>query len=355
MFFRKNTSLDNFNLTLAYDSSCGMCVETARSVQMASGDKISVAPLNGEYVSEAFKMVGKEVSYEKPVIVLEKDNFYKIYDGYKLGLVLASHLGIQKTWKVLERLGDRKNYSNSGRTLSRKSFLRAALGAASAAAVLSGVQPASAKNLNSNPLRVDWFENIHIENSRELSDLEARELVSYFVERSISGKIELDEQILNSPDSTIRGVLHKAKDEKIIKAVSIETAERVYFLYEGLGISSETLYSSRVLELSGTNDDTVRLLSASEGDSVALYSRGSSNMSSGCDSNACRKKGRCYGCACTSWDLKCLANCCATCAFSCGNPWSCLACVGIWCVVCSNWTNPCCKARACRYIDRSTC
>lgn len=358
MYDMKFSSFSSWKMTLAYDSSCSMCVETARSIRDVSEGKLDVVPLNSDYVSAAFAYLGKEVRYDKPLIVLEKEGVYKIYDGYRFGLIFAKCLGPRRAWRVLQTFGDRKNYANSGWGVSRKSFLKGVAGAFGAAAVLSGVRPASAANKNQSPLRVEWFERARIQDSTEMSDVDSLRVVTFFATGDMSKKLGLNENILRQPDCTIRGVLHNTVDGNVIKAVSVQIPQRVYFLYEGIGFANDTLHSSRVLEIDGLSresDMSVNLVATSEGGSVTKFEPQNSVASSRCNSAECRKRGRCYGCACTSWDLKCLVNCCGPCAFACGNPWSCLACVGIWCVVCSNWSNPCCRASGCQYIDRSTC
>ncbi|UTX34975.1 hypothetical protein NNL26_01585 [Micrococcus luteus] len=348
---------------LAYDASCAMCVETARNVEIASGGRLEVSPLNSDEVLEYFATDGKEHG-NRPALIKVDSEVVRIYEGLQLGAELSKYLGVRRTYRVLQALGSQRETPAENRMIGRKGFIRAGIGATAALAMLtSGAQAATAKTAPKHP-DATWVEEEQITESTEMPTKDAEEAFRQFLNSPAGTKVAASLLPRGNGALEVRGVRHKTKSGAFA-ALGVVYKNEVMIIYaKAASANRYSLFSATVLGASeidsSGNPHRVQLLATTHRDKVesvdvAFSASGGYVASSTCNTTECRKKGRCYGCQCASWDLKCLVNCCAPCAFSCGAVWACVACIGVWCPVCANWSGSCCKSKACRYRASHTC
>lgn len=346
---------------LAYNPSCSLCVETARNVEAAAKGKLEVSPINSDEVLSYFKQAGGKHGH-RPALIQVQDGKARVFEGLLLAAQMTKRLGPRRTYEVLQALGDEPSVPTPRRTVTRKRFLSAGLGASAAISML--MAGAGAATAEGPPRHKDatWIEEETILESTEMSEEDARRALRDFLASSAGSDLSAKFPISGAADLEVRGVRH-ATETGSFTAVSAVLKSEVLLVFSRNG-DGKTMVSSTLLGASEYDSNgeaqRVQLLATTHRDNVDLVevttaAGGGYTTLSTCNQTTCRAQGRCYSCTCTSWNAACLATCCATCALSCGAVWSCVACVGIWCPVCVNWAGNCCTSRSCRYRASHTC
>lgn len=161
------------------------------------------------------------------------------------------------------------------------------------------------------------------------------------------------------PNETLVGVRHQVEEGGSLTAIAYQRRARAVISHRLVLADGSEATRTMVYEVDATpnaegdiEDGGRVFLLAKSVDGIALEFSAASE----CSSNQDCGPTYCYRCECTSWDLTCLANCCVPCAFSCGNAWLCLACIGVWCSACSSdLLNGCCQSTSCTYRPGTQC
>lgn len=160
--------------------------------------------------------------------------------------------------------------------------------------------------------------------------------------------------VASPPTANIKGVRHQLKGGGQLLALAYQEDDALMVSYRFDKPGQKTRLFSRVIE--DESEELVRMLAEAEDGDVFVASQGTARQNESARAvrgRSCRSGtncGPCYGCRCVSASKRCLFNCCAPCAFSCLNLWTCLACVAVWCPVCAS-VNRCCYRKECRYIS----
>lgn len=334
---------------LAYDSTCALCTETARSVERATEGRLNVEAINSPTVQELFTRAGGGYG-ARPALVRTDGNTVHVHEGTRLGLELARYLGVRRTWRVLQALGGRSQPNPTGLPVSRKGFLAGLVGSVGAWSMLTGSANAGPRTPFQHS-KATWLQEVRITGSEELPPDAATAMIKRYLHTTTASTMGAGDHFHDLEKAEIKGVLHHT-DKGDFAAVSATSSSQMLALYHGVidgqDVESTRLFEARDLDAEG-NPQVAHLVSTSHQDEVEVTPAGT------CNKEECRKKGRCYACQCVDMDLKCAVTCCGPCALSCGAVWSCLGCLAVWCPLCAGWANDCCRGSACKYRATPTC
>ncbi|WP_462418330.1 hypothetical protein [Kytococcus sp. Marseille-QA3725] len=334
---------------LAYDSTCALCTETARSVEKATEGRLRVEAINSPTVQELFARAGGGYG-SRPAMVRSDGSTVEVFEGARLGLELARYLGVRRTWRVLQALGSRPQADPTALPVSRKGFLAGAAGTLGAWTMLTGPAGAGPRPTFQHS-RATWLQEVRITGSEELPGDRARAEMERYVRTTTASTMGAGDHFGDLGQAEVKGVLHHT-DKGDFVAVSATSSSQVLALYagtiDGQEVESTRLFEARDLDADGS-PRTARLVSTSHQSEVEVTPAAS------CNDEECHAKGRCYSCQCVDLDLKCAVTCCGPCAFSCAAIWPCLGCMVVWCPLCAGWAAECCLGSACQRRTSPSC
>jgi hypothetical protein len=133
-------------LVLGFDAGCMTCSDLARRIEEMVSDKLEVRSLHDPQMAHWRKQaMGEEAPWAPTLVEVEPDGV-EVWTGRRMGLVLASKLGLVATWRVMQVLGEmRATLKGAGSpgigagALTRGQFLKGLGGATVAMSLLSGV------------------------------------------------------------------------------------------------------------------------------------------------------------------------------------------------------------------------
>lgn len=363
-------------LVLGFDAGCMTCSQLAERIEEAAGEKLETMSLSDPRMSEWRRQAFGEDAPWAPTLVEIESGKVRAWTGMRMGARLARRLGPAATLRVMKILGEIRESNIAQHSprpgLTRSRFLTGLGGAVVGLSVISGTG-----SLAAAPAAPDehWLSQLSLTSSKELSRKQAaaawarlirgrhlRRLLSSRVVDENPVAIRIRSRMLSavrtgvaSPlTANIKGVNHSLKGGGRLLALVYQEDDAMIVSYRFDKPGQKTRLISRVIE--DESADLYRVLAEAEDGDVFAASQGEARQSESVGairSRSCRSGtncGPCYGCRCVSASKRCLFNCCAACAFSCLNLWTCLACVAVWCPVCAS-VNRCCYRKECRYIS----
>jgi hypothetical protein len=140
-----NQTTGALKLVLGFDAGCMTCSGLARSIEEAVGDKLEIRSLTDPAVEYWRRQALGEYAPWAPTLFEVKPASIRAWTGRRMGLVLASKLGLAATWRVMQVLGDVRvgpagadTLGANAAGLSRGQFLKGMGGATLAMSLLSG-------------------------------------------------------------------------------------------------------------------------------------------------------------------------------------------------------------------------
>lgn len=362
-------------LVLGFDAGCLTCSGLAKRIEEATGEKLETMGLSDpRMIRWRSQALGEDAPWA-PTLVEIGGEKVRAWTGIRMGARLARWLGPAATWRVARVLGETResnraqHSSHSG--LTRSQFLTGLGGAVVGMSVLSGMgslaTPAAAEE--------HWLSQLSFASSKELSGKQAaeawvrlargRHLRRLFSSHALDDNLAASRirsrmysatriSVASPPTANIKGVRHQLKGGGQLLALAYQEDDALMVSYRFDKLGQKTRLFSRVIE--DESEEFVRTLAEAEDNDVFVAPQGAARQSESVlavRGRSCRSGtncGPCYGCRCVSASKRCLFNCCAACAFSCLNLWTCLACVAVWCPVCAS-VNRCCYRKECRYIS----
>lgn len=158
-------------LVLGFDGGCSSCLDLARRVEGAVGEKLEVQNLRvPELQAWRKEALGEDAPWAPTLFEVKGGKVLRAWIGWRMGLALTRFLGLRDTWKVMQALGEMNaapepdaNGSLVARAaggMSRGQFLKGVGGAAVAMSVLSTTgNLASSASAASTSLRGQGLEN----------------------------------------------------------------------------------------------------------------------------------------------------------------------------------------------------
>lgn len=134
--------------------------------------------------------------------------------------------------------------------------------------------------------------------------------------------------VASPPTANIKGVRHQLKGGGQLLALAYQEDDALMVSYRFDKPGQKTRLFSRVIE--DESEELVRMLAEAEDGDVFVASQGTARQNESARAvrgRSCRSGTNCrpcYGCRYVSASKRCLFNCCAPCAFSCLNLWTCL-------------------------------
>lgn len=361
-------------LILGFDAGCSACSDVAERIQWQVGDKLSVRNLRDPEVMRWREQALGDHAPWTPTLFEINGGTVRAWTGIRMGVRLSRTLGPLTTWRVMQVFGETDTTPslagsaavNAVMGLTRGQFLKGVGGAVLAMSMLSGTRSLAA------PARAEehWLAQLSFTSSKELSEKQAaatwaqltrgrhlRRLLSSgglddnLAARRIRGRMLSAPKtgVTSSSKAIIKGVSHQLKGGGRLLALVYQEDDALIVSYRLDGSGRNTRLFSRVLE--DETEETVRVLSeAEDGDVLVASGSAVDNSESARTVQAQSCRGgcpTCCPCGCVSASKRCLFNCCAPCALSCLNVWTCIGCVLIWCPACAS-VNRCCYRRGCR-------
>ncbi len=362
-------------LVLGFDAGCMTCSDLAKRIEEATGEKLETMSLLDPRMSKwRSQALGEDATWA-PTLVEIGGGEVRAWTGMRMGARLARRLGPAATWRVARVLGEMRESNRAQHSphsgLTRSQFLTGLGGAVVGMSVLSGMgslaTPAAAEE--------HWLSQLSFTSSKELSGKQAAEAWARLargrhLRRLLSSHALGDNPaasrmrgrmlsavrtgVASPPTVNIKGVRHQLKGGGQLLALAYQEDDALMVSYRFDKPGQKTRLFSRVIE--DESEEFVRTLAEAEDGDVFVTPHGAARQSESAQAargRRCRRGtncGPCYGCRCVSASKRCLFNCCAACAFSCLNLWTCLACVAVWCPVCAS-VNRCCYRKECRYIS----
>ena len=153
---------DGRRLVLGFDAGCATCSGLATSIEEAVGDGLEIRSLNDPVMERWRDQALGENAPWAPTLIEARDGQVRAWTGVCIGVALGRRLGLPKTWRVLQVLGEVRSTAPAAISpwatdvLSRGQFVKRVAGAAVAMSILSatGAAPrsASAKDGWTHPL-----------------------------------------------------------------------------------------------------------------------------------------------------------------------------------------------------------
>lgn len=360
---------------LGYDAGCGTCSNVAHQIAEVVGDKVQIMSLSSPEMERWRTDAMGENPPWKPTLVAVSRDRAKAWTGLGMAFALRREIGTASMWKVAQLMGAHKDLVRPEvRGFTRGQFMRGTIGAVAGASILMGTGSA----LAAAKTKDDWAGSVAIRSKKELnrgeiiSQLRSQRAKNALTPLRGSAGIEesnaikrFDALVANhdatpSESEIALGARHQLSDGGEILAVSFQfESDAIIFhqLTHSDGTSKDRLMVFRSDQRDEKTGDpgSVHLLAMSEDgfptrmvDSNAVAAAISCTSSSQCGSTYCNR------CGCDSYNIACLANCCAPCAFSCGVAWTCVGCIGVWCPICIG-LNSCCTSSSCKYQPGPNC
>lgn len=131
---------------LGFDAACVKCSNLAGDLEQIVGDRLDVVPLTSPDMRRwRREALGADAPWA-PTLVRVRTDSVDAWPGWRMGPVLTRHLGSRGTMRVLTLLGDKLGgmpKRTAGK--SRRTFMRASLGAVAGIGLLTGTRlPAAA-------------------------------------------------------------------------------------------------------------------------------------------------------------------------------------------------------------------
>ena len=364
-------------LVLGFDAGCLTCSDLAKRIEERVGNRIEIRSLNDPMMDHWRKQVFGEATPWAPTLVEVEGGKVRAWTGIRMGARLSRALGPAATWRVMKILGEANAdlglvdspavKAVSG--LTRGQFLKGAVGAAAAMSVLSGTGSLAA------PARAEehWLSQLSFASSKELSRKQAATAWAQLIRgrhlRRLLSSSAMDDNlaarrmrgrllsaaktgIASPPTSTIRGVRHQLKGGGQLLALAYQEDDTLIVSYRLDESDQKTRLFSRVIE--NESEELVRVLAEAEDGDVFVPLQDAAGQGEAVRAGRRCTSGRqcpgaCSICKCASINKRCAFNCCGPCGLACLGKWGpCLACVFIWCPICSA-VNRCCNYRECGY------
>lgn len=347
--------------TLAYDSSCSFCEDTAQAAANATEGLLSLAPLDSESVGVL--MADQSVKDRNRPTLFESDSgrTIRVHQGAGLAFTLLRRFGIGTSIRILKLIGESTS-QDEPEGMPRSDFFKVAIGAGVVATALGSVaSPAYA-----NAPR--WITASPQKGLQPLASAKTVELLREFWSSEAGSKAAhaaaLHSGTFSTEDfSEVLGFEAVLEDgsRRFSVAQTVDGVTAAYYRLSNPKPGSSP-YATVVHFENPSESDTVRKIFEydEDGSWTATPEDGTSSESSAasakCSTKACKKKGRCYACSCTSFDYSCAAKCCAVCAAFClKRNVKCVTCLLAQCAACAVWYGKCCKRSACKYKASYTC
>lgn len=322
---------------LLYDATCAMCSNVAKTVRSLGIVDLSVRSLQDPGMRELLQRAGHDDLFE-PALVETDLNRIAVRTGVRLRTRLARRVGLRNAARILKALVD------SGATVAqpgRRGFLLrgAALGVATLVAPTVVLRKAAADDGASDEVGKQWYEEYETESRTEMSSAEADEAWQHAIQSP-------DAEALSLPTADaefIGAVRHELDNGAVVVAVSWQLGERVAVHYQADRPIDGFESGIHVYEVDEEEETATLVASASNGhENEPVPEDADGRDDDSVDScGPCPPKYRREVRECTNLNLTCAANCCAPCAFSCANVWTCIGCLAVWCPVCMSINNCC--------------
>lgn len=341
-------------LYLGFDAACATCASIADDVREVTGDKLTPVSLSDKRMITWRRDLLGEAAPWTPTLVAVNGDDVRAYTGVEMGFRLQKELGMRTAWKIAQVLGGRREQITGKRSglITRNAFMRGAVGTVFGLTLLSSTaSPAAASSSSIKGGTGDhWLTDLEFQDSTQMSDDEAsaawKDVKRSKDFRRLAGGPSGKARKVTTQDASVRGVRHVTSGGGSVLAVSTQTdtALVVAYILKTKGGGSRTLIKlfektgEETMELRSRVDDG-DLFDAASPESLELAARATCTSGTNC--------GICLSCQCRSWNVTCILNCCAPCAFACGAVWSCVGCAAIWCPACAT-INKCCTSRQCQ-------
>ncbi len=359
-------------LILGFDAGCGSCSGLAESVRQAAGGRLEVVSLSSaEMTGWRQHKFGPEAPWVPTLVVVKGNAPARVFTGVRLGVMLSRYLRPSQVWAVSVALGTQRRQAPVSPTLNRSQFVRGVGGAIAVVGLLAARPPASEQSVNENSEDRGWLVDLDIVSSEEISQSEARALMSSAVASDLPSILAHGAQHdhLGALDlrgaawayqsaeksAAFLGVRHRTARGDELVALSYQRegdAVAFYRLSPGQGPERTSTKLLRVEEVPVGGDPgevQVRLMVGEEDGILHVPTAKACTRSSQCGSTYC------YTCKCSVWSLSCIFNCCAPCTLACSPPkWMCLACAIAYCPICLA-INRCCTSSYCAYRPGKYC
>ena len=131
-------------LVLGFDAGCMTCSELAKRIEEAVGDKLQVRNLHDPYMEHWREQALGDDAPWTPTLVEVGSDTVRAWTGRRMGLVLASKLGLLATWHIMQVLGETRlrptgtESTGTANGLSRGQFLKGISGTVLTFGLFSG-------------------------------------------------------------------------------------------------------------------------------------------------------------------------------------------------------------------------
>jgi hypothetical protein len=384
------------SLVLGFDAGCMTCGGLATRIEEAVGDRLEIRSLTDPMMEHWRGQAFGENAPWAPTLVEVNGSATKAWAGRRMGLILASKLGLIATWRVMQILGEDKRGGGStdeergasleSTSLTRGGFIKGALGAAAAVGALSGAgvlsSPASAsvKVGEWGAKSIGHRDVVGEELGRVARSVAGRKDIANVMDSSWSRKAHTgriaktqvnghDIEVLAHDGNpsvrtsegglsvtgggiVIKATKHDLEEENGMLAVVYLTGNQLVSYYEFDEPTGGVKSKAEVWEVDQENDVVVLKNASRNGVLDSAIPRSESKSSSaaritcgGCGSSRRRRRVR----VCNSVGYRCLIFNCGACLL--GAPgYLKLACVYLYCpflVTCG--TGTCCRPGGCAY------
>ena len=358
-------------LVLGFDAGCMTCSELAKKIEDRVGEKLEIRSLNEPMMHHWRREAFGENAPWAPTLVEVKGDTVRAWTGVRMGARLSRALGPVATWRVMQALGEANAELHlvdspavsavSG--LTRGQFLKGVGGAVVAMSVLSGTGSLAA----TAGAEEHWLSQLSFTTSKEISKKQAgaaweqlsrdrhlRRLLSSSAmdenpaARRMRGRLLSAPKngIASSPTSNIKGVRHQLEGGGQLLALAYQEDDALIVSYRLDEPGQKTRLFSRVME--DESEELIRILAEAEDKDVFVASQEAVRAGRSCTSGR-QCPGTCSICKCASLNKRCAFNCCGACGLACLGKWyTCLACIFLWCPICST-VNRCCNYKECGY------
>lgn len=340
-------------LHLGYDASCTKCTRMAQEVEEITQGRLDVLPLSNPDMSQWRRQALGDNATWAPTLVEVSGESVRAWTGAAMGMQLRRRVGNRNTWQIAKALGTRHDAAagKAPSAISRSAFMKGAVGALVGLSVLAA-RPRQAQASEGGDAD-HWLAQLELTDALEMSDDQLSEAVTSVAQSSDFERMTESQSgsqanlgtWATDSGSTVKGVRHQTRGGGQLNAVSIQTDRHLMLTYSLTTSQGGSRSFMELLEVDENNEQAHLNAKVDTGD---LVDNGLVSAQSSCSSSSDCGSDPCMTCQCTSYNLACVANCCAPCAFACGAIWSCVGCAGVWCPTCVTINN-CCTGRGCRW------
>lgn len=354
---------------LGYDGNCLACGRVAGAIRQEIGDQVELMSLlDPRMESWREEILGSNRPWAPTLVEVQQDNHAAAaHVGLPLAINLVRVVGLRKAQAVMRAIGEDRLQGGSG-LLRRRRFVQVVAGLAVGAGATVGIPRAASASTSADklfsPFNDPEFFSSPVVRKGPMEDRLARTMIDEIV-GSASGsqdirlrRLQIDEGVDQAlvfedakHDVALAATTFELDDGSQVHTTAMVRGDGVVLLHKKMAADSQTHnavshFRIENAESEGRNGPSGTLTL----EEYVLDGKRMDTLASGC-AGGCP---RCYRCACTSYNLSCMARNCWGCSVCwVGGVKGCVACVIAICGFGTVFF--CCRSSRCQYQQTTNC